>query len=111
MEHFNQGNAYSLCTDYAGTEAAIQKLTGDDLNVVRHLPSFRTHVETMTDCRQVIAILTDDAFLMASLPHLIRSVHMYFRMFYGMLRLLLALVQDLPKNGLGKNVSKSKFNF
>lgn len=108
MEHFYQGNAYSLCTDYAGMEAAIQQLNTEDLIAIRHLPSFRMHVETMTDCRQVIAILTDDDFLMTMLPHLIQAVHRYFRMFYAMLQLLLALVQDLPKNGLGKNVSKWK---
>lgn len=58
----------------------------------------------MVNCREVIAILTDDAFLKVQLPGMINTVRMYFRDFFCALRLLMSLVVDLPKHHLGKNV-------
>lgn len=105
MEHYYQGNAFSLCTTYEESLDAIHHLKADDFDTIRRLPSFRRYVESITDCRQVIAILRDDLILKESLCGLIADIHIYLTQFYWALRVLLNLVQDLPKNILGKQVT------
>lgn len=104
MEHYHQGNAFSVCTTYAESLAAIRLLSPEDLDAIRRLPSFRRHVESLDDCRKVIEILRNDEFLRKSLGDLITDIHVYLRHFYWALRVLLNLVADLPKNLLGKQV-------
>lgn len=104
MEHYNQGNVYALCGPLAKSQCAINQLTSEDLEVIRRLPSFRTYVEYLKDCHKVIAILVEDAYLKQSLPGIIQDIHIYFTNFYCFLRVLLSLIQDLPKNQLGKQV-------
>lgn len=105
MEHYHQGNAFAICTTYAESLAVIRKLERDDFEVIRRLPSFRRHVESIENCRQVIEILKNDDFLRESLCELVTDIHVYLRHFYWALRVLLNLVADLPKNLLGKQVS------
>lgn len=107
MEHYHQGNAFALCTTYVDSLAAIRTLKSADFEAIRRLPSFRRHVESIDDCRQVIEILQNDDFLMESLCGLVTDIHVYLRHFYWALRVLLNLVQDLPKNLLGKQVCSS----
>lgn len=105
MEHFHQGNVFAVCTTYAASLDAIRHLTSDDLDAIRRLPSFRRHVESVTDCRQVIELLKNDEFLRQSLFGLVTDIHVYLRHFYWALRVLLNLVNELPKNLLGKQVN------
>lgn len=100
MEHFNQGNAYGLCTARSSTDvrAAVGQLNASDLDTVRRLPSFRRYVESLVECRHVIAVLTDDEALRQQLPGMLQDVRVWLRLWYGALRLLLAIVQELPRS-------------
>lgn len=100
MEHFNQGNAYALCTAATGSDVrtAVRLLDAAALDTIRRLPSFRRYVESLLDARHVIAVLTDDEALRKQLPGLLRDVRVWLQLWYGVLRVLLAVLQELPRN-------------
>lgn len=102
MEHFFAGNAYSLCTSYSQALGRIQKLTHDDVETIRRLPSFRPYVEQINDCKRIIAILTDDEYLKKKLPQLLRDCLLHFMLFRTCLEFFTELVGDLPRCPLGK---------
>lgn len=80
----------------------IKSLTHEDMETIRHLLSFRPYVEALNDCKKVIAILIDDAYLKKKLPQLLRDCHLHFIYFRTFLEFFTLLVQDLPKCPLGK---------
>ncbi|XP_075167142.1 origin recognition complex subunit 3 [Haematobia irritans] len=102
MEHFFQGNAYSLCCNYSSSLTKIKAMTHDDMEVIRKQLSFRPYVEGINDCKRIIAILTDDNYLKKKLPSLLRDCHVYFMTLRVFLEFLTVLVEDLPKSPLGK---------
>lgn len=102
MEHFFQGNAYALCCRYSDSFNKINKLTSDDLESIRKLMSFRPYVESLNDCKSIIAILTEDEYLRKQLPDLLRQCHDHFMLLRIFLEFLTVLVEDLPKSPLGK---------
>lgn len=98
---------YSLCSNEENAKLLVREFNASDLEKIRHLPSFRKYVESLDNPHQVIGILEDDMFLRAILPSLITEVRAYFSNFYCALRLLLALIADIPNLHLGKNVRNS----
>ncbi|XP_073813440.1 origin recognition complex subunit 3 [Musca autumnalis] len=102
MEHFFQGNAYALCCNYSTSLTKIKALTHDDMEVIRKQLSFRPYVESINDCKRIIAILTDDDYLKKKLPSLLKDCHIYFILYRIFLEFLTVLVEDLPKCPLGK---------
>lgn len=105
MEHYCQGNLYAMCTtNSAGVKQAIQQMSTEDLEAVRRLPSFRHYVESLLDCRHVIAVLTDEEELRGQLHGLVEDVRVWLQLWYGALRVLLTLVHELPRTQLGKQV-------
>ncbi|XP_013114410.2 origin recognition complex subunit 3 [Stomoxys calcitrans] len=102
MEHFFQGNAYSLCCNYSSSLTKIKAMTHEDMEVIRKQLSFRPYVEGINDCKRIIAILTDDNYLKKKLPSLLRDCHVYFMTLRIFLEFLTVLVEDLPKCPLGK---------
>lgn len=102
MEHFFQGNAYALCTNYGKSLTKIKNLTHEDMETIRKQLSFRPYVENINDCKRIIAILTDDNYLKKKLPSLLRDCHVYFMVLRVFLEFLTVLVEDLPKCPLGK---------
>lgn len=95
MEHYYRGDIYSICHKDFGDEM-FDQLSDDDIEQIRHLPSFRPYVEQVIDCDQVIALLTDTAYMRRQLPDMIRSVRRYFACFHCALRILVELLHDVP---------------
>ncbi|XP_014099933.2 origin recognition complex subunit 3 [Bactrocera oleae] len=104
MEHFFQGNAYALCANYTASLSRIKALTHEDIESIRRLLSFRPYVESINDCKRIIAILTDDSYLKKKLPQLLRDCHIHFMLLRIFLEFLTVLVGDLPKCPLGKQL-------
>ncbi|XP_050324671.1 origin recognition complex subunit 3 [Bactrocera neohumeralis] len=102
MEHFFQGNAYALCANYTASLNRIKDLTHEDIESLRRLLSFRPYVESINDCKRIIAILTDDSYLKKKLPQLLRDCHIHFMLLRIFLEFFTVLVGDLPKCPLGK---------
>lgn len=105
LEHYSQGNEYSLCTtSYARSLQRITQLTTEDLDHLRRLPSFRTHIEAILehDPRRVVQLLTDDAYLRVEMKRFIGDIFSYMLLFHCFIRVLLVLVKDLPQAPLGK---------
>lgn len=103
MEHFFQGNAYALCTNYSASLTKIKAMSHDDMETIRKQLSFRPYVESINDCKRIIAILTDDNYLKKKLPSLLRDCHVYFMTMRIFLEFFTVLVEDLPKCPLGKH--------
>ncbi|CAD7011330.1 origin recognition complex subunit 3 [Ceratitis capitata] len=102
MEHFFQGNAYALCSNYTASLNQIKNLSHEDVECIRRLLSFRPYVESINDCKRIIAILTDDNYLKKKLPQLLRDCHIHFMLLRIFLEFLTVLTGDLPKCPLGK---------
>lgn len=102
---------YSLCTAGASKiRHAIRDLDADDLAAIRRLPSFRRYVESLINCRHVIAVLTDDGQLRSQLYGLLEDIRVWLLVWHGVLRFLLALVAELPRTQLGKQVGRESVN-
>ncbi|XP_023299678.2 origin recognition complex subunit 3 [Lucilia cuprina] len=102
MEHYFQGNAYALCTNYSASLTKIKGMTHDDMETIRKQLSFRPYVESINDCKRIISILTDDNYLKKKLPSLLKDCHVYFMLKRIFLEFFTVLVEDLPKCPLGK---------
>lgn len=110
MEHYYGDNLKSLCCDRDQIEEAILNLNTEDLNSIRQLPSFRPYLEKQ-DCRTKIKLFEDDNFFMESLLKEMGRLHDYLYSLYLCVRLLCAFIKDMPKNVMGKSVSKIKKKF
>lgn len=105
MEHYYKGNAYSLCgSTYEKSLAMTKKLKHVDIEDIRRLPSFRNYVESRTNPAEIIDLLENDEYFLQHLPPLLRNLHEYFANFHCFVRMLFALVKDLPKNFFGKQL-------
>ncbi|KAL5288502.1 ORC3 family protein [Megaselia abdita] len=102
MEHFMQGNAISLCTNYEQSLKFVDKLSHSDIEFIRRLPSFRPYVESLKDFQKIIDILTEDSCMKAHLPALLKECHLYSKVFRCFVEFLTVLVEDLPRCPLGK---------
>lgn len=106
MEHFSQGNIYALCSNELDSSDIIENLTGDDLEALRHLQSFRKFVETRKDPREIIKLLTDDIYFRSQLTLLIDDLKCFWKNFHCALEVLYQLCANLPtKVSYAKNVS------
>lgn len=103
MEHYYGDNMKSLCCKREEIDDTVFVLTAEDLENIRHLPSFRPFLEAQ-DCRARISLFEDDNFLRDTLCEQLNRLHDYLYSFYTCLRLFSAFVKDLPKNVLGKSV-------
>ncbi|XP_058834910.1 origin recognition complex subunit 3 [Topomyia yanbarensis] len=107
MEHYFQGNIYALCSvtnDRDELEEAIEQLTSTDLENIRQLLSFRPLIESLDNPQEVIDFLTKDDYLRRMLPSMIIEVHNFWFTFHCSLEILQALILDLPKTPLGKQL-------
>lgn len=104
LEHFSHGNAMTLCTKKNPTDI-ISKFDHYDCENVRHLLSFRKLVESESDINK-IKLLTNDNYFKSVLNEEICKLQQYLNRFHLFLRCLKILVANLPKNPIGKQVSK-----
>lgn len=79
-------------------------LTKEDFDTIRRTClSFRDLVESK-DPKEKIKLITDDNYLRKKLCDIVMTFKNYLFHFYCCLRILSALLEDLPKNDLGKLV-------
>lgn len=104
IEHYFRGKIYALCDSYHESVKLIKTLDHEDLEAIRHLMSFRPYVESLTDCKEVISILTDDEFLRKKLPKLLRECHVYIVIQRIFLEFFKVIIEDLPKQPLGHQI-------
>lgn len=105
MEHYYQGNAFSLCSPtFEECLTKIKKLKHDDIEQIRQLPSFRIYVESLKEPRMIIDLLENDKYLLNNMEPLLKNLYEYFSKFHCFLRLLFTMVQNLPKKFMGNQL-------
>lgn len=60
MEHFYKKNHMALCCDADDLEKGVKLLTGADIENIRKLPSFQTHVEKSAKDERKLLLLDDE---------------------------------------------------
>lgn len=105
MEHYCKGNAFALCsTSYEQSLKMIGNLKHSDIEEIRQLPSFRIYVESNKNPAEIIDLLENDEYFLKNLKPLLKNVYQYFNKFHCFLRLLFTMLQNLPKNFIGKQL-------
>ncbi|KAJ6648365.1 Origin recognition complex subunit 3 [Pseudolycoriella hygida] len=103
MEHYQQGNEFSLCTStYEKCLEKIKDLKHEDIEEIRSLPSFRRYVESLTNPAEIIDILEKDKYFRKNLEPLLKNVYAYFQRFHCFSRMLFTMLQNLPRNVIAK---------
>nr|XP_034824414.1 origin recognition complex subunit 3 isoform X2 [Maniola hyperantus] len=103
MDHYYGDNIKALCCTRDKIEETVSKLTSGDLENIRRLLSFRPFFD-IQDIQTKIGLFANDNFFRKVLCKEMHKLHDYLHSFYLCVRLLSALVKDLPKNILGKTV-------
>lgn len=84
-------------------EDFIKNLTHEDCEKIRRSsPSFRRFVEEEKDPGIKINLIKNDEFFKGKLMGRIKRTYRYFYYFFCCLRMLAVLIEDLPRNNLGK---------
>lgn len=100
LEHFSTNPLILTFTNY---EERVASLTHEDCaNIRKSCPSFRTLVESEAKPQDRINWISDDEYFKKRLPGRILRLQRYWFQFYCSLRILVVLLDDLPKNELGK---------
>lgn len=104
MEHFSDCDSASiLCCYEDDIKATVKKVSTASLNDIRKLGSFKSYVESRPLQERRALLLNDDEFL-AVIPQLLQDVHDYHTYFVPTLHCLHALVHQLPKHPLGRQL-------
>ncbi|XP_058116921.1 origin recognition complex subunit 3 [Anopheles ziemanni] len=107
FEHYFAKSINGLSTivgDEDEVHEMVNQLSTAELDNIRQLPSFRPFVESLQHPQEVVDFLTNDEHLKRSLPGMLIQVHNYWFTFHCALEILQALVSDLPKAPLGKQL-------
>lgn len=81
----------------------VEKLNHEACETIRRTcMSFRTFVESVKDPQMRIDLIKDDMALKSRIVGRIRRVETYWYQFHWCLRVLAVLLEDLPRNELGK---------
>lgn len=81
----------------------ITRLTHEDCeNIRRSCLSFRKYVESEEDPQLRIDLITNDEVFKMKIEGRFKRVYRYFYQFLCCLRMLSVLIEDLPRNNLGK---------
>jgi origin recognition complex subunit 3 len=104
LEHFYCNDFSALCDpDDQFVESQILGYSHEDCEFIRrNFPSFRRLVEEEEDPQARIHLLNDDQYFKKKLGKNLKRVRRYWNRFYCFLEFLLVLLEDLPKNNLGK---------
>lgn len=107
LEHFSQGNEYSVCSStYGNAKARLVQLDANDLENIRKLPSFRAYIAMILEEQpgKVVQLLTDDNCLRDELYEFTADVYAFLLKFDCYIRVLLVMVKNLPLSPLGKTL-------
>ncbi|KAJ0006081.1 hypothetical protein NQD34_013354 [Periophthalmus magnuspinnatus] len=103
LEHFHSQPLSVLCCEKKVALDLVARLRPKDLEQIRQLPSFRSHVETLNE-RERAELMNDDAILKTECKKFIRSLHKYHKNYFPILKCLHTLTSSLPRYPLGKQI-------
>ncbi|XP_060735997.1 origin recognition complex subunit 3 isoform X1 [Tachysurus vachellii] len=103
LEHFHSQPLSVLCCEKKEFLACAQKLSHQDVEMVRHLPSFMRYVDSQ-DTQEQVQLLTSDEHVKVVCQKLLKDLRKYHKNYYPMLRCLHTLTSSLPKYPLGKQI-------
>ncbi|KAK9959367.1 hypothetical protein ABG768_009495 [Culter alburnus] len=103
LEHFNSQPLSVLCCQKKEALLCVKTLSQQNVERIRHLPSFMRFVETQEPQEQV-QLLTSDEHVKDVCQKLLKNLHKYHKNYYPVLRCLHSLTSSLPKFPLGKHI-------
>ncbi|XP_051724081.1 origin recognition complex subunit 3 [Ctenopharyngodon idella] len=103
LEHFNSQPLSVLCCQKKEALLCAKTLSQQNVEKIRHLPSFMRFVETQEPQEQV-QLLTSDEHVKDVCQKLLKNLHKYHKNYYPVLRCLHSLTSSLPKFPLGKHI-------
>ncbi|KAK7909973.1 hypothetical protein WMY93_014657 [Mugilogobius chulae] len=103
LEHFYAQPLSVLCCEKKVALDILAHLPPKDLQRIRQLPSFKSHIEKLNKQDQV-ELMTNDASLKEESKKLIQSLHKYHKNYFPVLKCLHALTSTLPRYPLGKQI-------
>ncbi|KAK3538300.1 hypothetical protein QTP70_035259, partial [Hemibagrus guttatus] len=103
LEHFHSQPLSVLCCEEKEFLAYAQKLSHQDVEMVRQLPSFMRYVEAQ-DVQEQVQLLTSDEHVKVVCERLLKDLRKYHKNYYPILRCLHTLTSSLPKYPLGKQI-------
>ncbi|XP_052001804.1 origin recognition complex subunit 3 [Xyrauchen texanus] len=103
LEHFNSQPLSVLCCQKREALLCAKTLSQQNVERIRHLPSFMRYVETQEPQVQV-QLLTSDENVKEVCQKLLKKLHKYHKNYYPILQCLHALTSSLPKCPLGKHL-------
>uniref|UniRef100_A0A673IEY7 Origin recognition complex subunit 3 n=1 Tax=Sinocyclocheilus rhinocerous TaxID=307959 RepID=A0A673IEY7_9TELE len=102
LEHFNSQPLSVLCCQKQEALLSAKTLSKQNVERIRHLPSFMRYVETQEPQEQV-RLLTNDEHVKEVCQKLLKNLHKYHKNYYPVLQCLHSLTSSLPKFPLGKH--------
>uniref|UniRef100_A0A8C2HR76 Origin recognition complex subunit 3 n=1 Tax=Cyprinus carpio TaxID=7962 RepID=A0A8C2HR76_CYPCA len=103
LEHFNSQPLSVLCCQKHEALLSAKILSKQNVERIRHLPSFMRYVETQEPQEQV-RLLTNDEHVKEVCQKLLKNLHTYHKNYYPILQCLHSLTSSLPKFPLGKHI-------
>lgn len=103
LEHFNSQPLSMLCCQKQESLLSAKTLSKQNVERIRHLPSFMRYVETQEPQEQV-RLLTNDEHVKEVCQKLLKNLHKYHKNYYPILQCLHSLTSSLPKFPLGKHI-------
>lgn len=102
-EHFNNQPLSVLCCQKKEALLCAKMLSQQNVDRIRHLPSFMRYVEAQEPQEQVL-LLTSDVHVKEVCQILLKNLHKYHKNYYPILQCLHSLTSLLPKCPLGKQI-------
>ena len=105
LDHFYQQPHHALCTnDPKVLRSRLSNMNKDSLDAIRRTAfSFRAFVERQEPQAQIDLLTSDNQLKQQLLQHIPR-INQYWFDFYCWLKVLVIMVEDLPRNQLGKSL-------
>ncbi|XP_053488995.1 origin recognition complex subunit 3 [Ictalurus furcatus] len=103
LEHFYSQPLSVLCCEKKEFLVRAQKLSHQDVEMVRQLPSFMRYVEAQ-DTQEQVQLLTSDEHVKVVCQKLLKDLRKYHKNYYPIVRCLHTLTSSLPKYPLGKQI-------
>ncbi|KAG9268755.1 origin recognition complex subunit 3 [Astyanax mexicanus] len=103
LEHFHSQPLSVLCCGKNEALLYAQKLSHQDVEMVRQLPSFMRYVENQEPQEQV-HLLTSDEGVREVCQRFLKDLRKYHKNYYPVLKCLHSLTSSLPKYPLGKQI-------
>ncbi|XP_031436874.1 origin recognition complex subunit 3 isoform X2 [Clupea harengus] len=103
VEHFHSQPLSVLCCPKKEALDHAQKLSHQEVERIRQLPSFMRYVENQEPQKQV-ELLTNDGCVKEVCKILMKALRKYHKNYYPILRCLHTLTSSLPKYPLGKQI-------